>query len=336
MFDVWAHDPSGLPSSSPVIQQGAQAITDGREVQKLLVQFLGLPLHQFADVKARSASRPLDRDDLLDIIEREPEALCLAHEGEQVQRLAAVHPVARLRAPRRRQNPSRFVQTQRLPAGPAAFRDLTDQQAIVSHDQSLNLYPRGKVKRDRASSSGAAASRLRPQEKAAGRDDTLAGLESREHLDCIADDRTELHRPFEGRKRGPGPLSPEPLTDAGGHVEIDEFLKGHRLKSSRDFGTVLEPVKCRISTLALYGTAVKILGQRRGTEEQEPREDDEKKAELVLHHDVSPLRKANKTIAWFLLTESQMLLISAMMAADRAARRSARNHWLRLASIVGR
>lgn len=94
MFDVWAHDRSGLPCSSPAIQQGAQAITDGREVQEPLVQLLGLPLHQLADVKARSASRPLDRDDLLDLIEREPEALCLAHEGEQVQGVAAVHPVA--------------------------------------------------------------------------------------------------------------------------------------------------------------------------------------------------------------------------------------------------
>ncbi len=94
MFDVWAHDPSGLPCSAPAVQQGAQAITDGREVQKPLVQFLGLPLHQLAGVKARSASRPLDRDDLLDLIEREPEALCLAHEGEQVQHLAAVHSIA--------------------------------------------------------------------------------------------------------------------------------------------------------------------------------------------------------------------------------------------------
>jgi len=134
VFDVWAHDPSGLPCASPAAQHGAQAITDGREVQEPLVQFLGLPLHQLADVKARRASRPFDRNDLLDLIEREPEALCLTHEGEQVQRLAAVHPVARLRAPRRRQNPGRFVQTQRLPAGAAAFRDLTDQQAVVSHD----------------------------------------------------------------------------------------------------------------------------------------------------------------------------------------------------------
>jgi len=124
----------------------------------------------------------------------------------------------------------------------------------------------------------------------------LAALEL--HPKEIADDLDgSLLLPFEGRQRGPRPLSPGLLTDARGHLEIGELLKVDRLKSSRDFGTVLEPVKCRISILALYRTAVKILGQRRGTEEQEPREDDEKKAELVLHHDVSPLRKANKTIA---------------------------------------
>src|SRR5437667_1410134 len=147
----------------------------------------------------------------------------------------------------------------------------------------------------------------------------LAALEL--HPEEIADDLDgSLLRRFEGRKRGPEPLSPGLLTDAGGHVEIDELLKVDRLKRSRHLATVLEPVKCRISTLALYGTAVKILGQHRRVKEQKPREDDEKNAELVLHHDVSPLRKAIKTIAWFLLAESQMLLISAMMAADRAAR----------------
>src|SRR5438876_627009 len=46
------------------------------------------------------------------------------------------------------------------------------------------------------SSSGAAASRFRPQKEAAGRNDTLAGFESCEHLDRVAEDRTELHRTF--------------------------------------------------------------------------------------------------------------------------------------------
>src|SRR5437667_10138 len=134
----------------------------------------------------------------------------------------------------------------------------------------------------------------------------LAALEL--HPEEIADDLDgSLLRRFEGRKRGPEPLSPGLLTDAGGHVEIDELLKVDRLKRSRDLGTVLEPVKCRISTLALYGTVVKILGQRRGTEEQEPTEDDKKKAELLVTHNVSPLREAIKTIAWFLPAESQML-----------------------------
>jgi len=67
-------------------------MTDGREVREPLGQFLNLLLNQLADVKARSTSRLLDGDDLLDLIERESEALCLTHEGEQVQRLAAVHP----------------------------------------------------------------------------------------------------------------------------------------------------------------------------------------------------------------------------------------------------
>src|SRR5213592_2902356 len=141
------------------------------------------------------------------------------------------------------------------------------------------------------------------------------------HPEEIADNLDgSLLRPFEGRQRCPGPLSSGLLTDARGHLEIGEFFEVDRLKRSRHLATVLEPVKCRISTLALYGTAVKILGQHRRVKEQKPREDDEKNAELVLHHDVSPLRKAIKTIAWFLLAESQMLLISAMMAADRAAR----------------
>ena len=115
-------------------------------------------------------------------------------------------------------------------------------------------------------------------------------------------------------------MSPGLLTDARRHFKISELFKVERLKRRRDLGTVLEPVERGISTLALHRTAVKILGQHRRVKEQKPREDDEKNAELVLHHDVSPLRKAIKTIAWFLLAESQMLLISAMMAADRAAR----------------
>src|SRR2546428_7368266 len=61
VFDVWAHDPSGLPRASPAIEQGTQAIPDGREVQKPLGQFFGLPLHKLADDKARTPSRPIER-----------------------------------------------------------------------------------------------------------------------------------------------------------------------------------------------------------------------------------------------------------------------------------
>src|SRR5206468_2409377 len=75
--------------------------------------------------------------------------------------------------------------------------------------------------------------------------------------------------------------------------------KVYRLKRRRDLGTVLEPVKRRISTLAFNGTAVEILGQRRRAEEQEPKEDDEKKARPLLQHGVSPVREVIKIIPSF-------------------------------------
>src|SRR5438876_4383937 len=104
------------------------------------------------------------------------------------------------------------------------------------------------------------------------------------HPEEIADDLDgSLLRPFERRKRGPGPLSPGLLADARGHLEIGELLKVDRLKRSRNLGTVLEPVERRISTLALHRTAVKILGQADRAEEQKAREEDKKKAEPLLH-----------------------------------------------------
>ena len=44
---------------------------------------------------------------------------------------------------------------------------------------------------------------------------------------------------------------------------------------------------------------MKILGQADRAEEQEPREEDKKKAEPLLHHDVSPVRESISTIASF-------------------------------------
>src|SRR5439155_13099799 len=111
------------------------------------------------------------------------------------------------------------------------------------------------------------------------------------HPEEIADDLDgSLLRPFEGLQRGPGPLSSGLLTDARGHLEIGKLLKVDRLKRSSDLSTVLEPVERRTSTLAFNGTAVKILSRRRSAKEQEPSEDDEKKPESPLHHEVSPVR----------------------------------------------
>src|SRR3989442_3863239 len=120
------------------------------------------------------------------------------------------------------------------------------------------------------------------------------------HPEEIADDLDgSLLLAFEGRQRCPGPLSPWLLTGARGHLKISELFKVDRLKRRRDLGTVLEPVERRISTLALHRTAVEILGERGGAEEQEPTEEDKNKAEPLLHHNVSPVREAIKTIAWF-------------------------------------
>src|SRR2546427_437640 len=92
--------PSPLPSNSVIaaLPNSARRSTsrpaEASDLRQLarLDQFLNLLLNRIAAVKARSTPRLLDGDDLLDLIERESEALCLTHEGEQVQRLAAVHP----------------------------------------------------------------------------------------------------------------------------------------------------------------------------------------------------------------------------------------------------
>ena len=125
---------------------------------------------------------------------------------------------------------------------------------------------------------------------------SLSALEL--HPEEVADDLDgSLLLRFNARKCRPGPLSPVLLADALGHHEISQRFKVDRLKRGRDLGAVLEPVERRIPTLALHRTAVKILGQRRGGEEQERREDGEKKPKPLLRHDVSPVREVIKTIA---------------------------------------
>ena len=103
-----------------------------------------LTAHELPDVWARSPSRPLDGDDLPDLLQREAEPLGLADEREQVERVATVHAVAGRRAPGRGQNPRLLVQPQCLPARAAAPRDLTDQEPVSPHDHHDKPGPVGE------------------------------------------------------------------------------------------------------------------------------------------------------------------------------------------------
>lgn len=95
----------------------------------------------------RQAPGSLDRDDLPDLVQREAEPLRLPDERQQVQGISAVDPVARFGAPRRGQNARVLVQPERLPAGTALLRHLTDQQPVSCHDQTIAPAPGDKVKR---------------------------------------------------------------------------------------------------------------------------------------------------------------------------------------------
>src|SRR5437667_9221159 len=99
----------------------------------VVVEIGHLTAHEVPDVWARSPSRPLDGDDLPDLLQREAEPLCLADEREQVERVATVYAVAGRRALGRGQNPRLLVQPQCLAAHAAAPRYLTDQEAIRAH-----------------------------------------------------------------------------------------------------------------------------------------------------------------------------------------------------------
>ena len=130
----------------PAVQQSAEAVANLGQVPEPLVQVVSLLAHKLADVGARCPTRPLDRDDLLDLGQGEPETLCLSAEGQKVQRLGAVHAVARFSALRRGQDARLLVQPQCLPARTAPLRHLTDQQSVSGHDQTIDPAPGGKVK----------------------------------------------------------------------------------------------------------------------------------------------------------------------------------------------
>jgi hypothetical protein len=66
----------------PASEHRVQTLTHFPEVCEPQLQVRPLPRHQIVDVRIRQASRSLNRDDLLDLVQTEAEPLCLADEGE--------------------------------------------------------------------------------------------------------------------------------------------------------------------------------------------------------------------------------------------------------------
>src|SRR6266508_1623198 len=135
-----------LPRRAPALHQCSEAITHLHEVREPPVEFVSLSPDKVADVVARSASRSLDGDDLLDLVQGEAESLRLPDEREERQRVGSVHAIARRGAAGSGKDTRRLIQPQRLPACAAFLLHLTDHQAVSSHDRSLNPAPWGKVK----------------------------------------------------------------------------------------------------------------------------------------------------------------------------------------------
>src|SRR2546422_659505 len=140
------HGVDSATASTPS-EQPSQGRAHFGKVREGPVEVGHLTAHEVANVWARSASQPLDRNDLFDLLQREAQSSGLRHEGEERQRVVPVKSVAGCAAAWRRENPRSLVETQRLPADATSYRDLPDEQAVPSHDHSLNPAPRGKVKR---------------------------------------------------------------------------------------------------------------------------------------------------------------------------------------------
>jgi hypothetical protein len=132
----------------PTSQHRVQALPHVGKVCEFSIQVGTLPQHKAVNMRARQAPGSLDRHDLSDLFQHEPEPLRLPDERQQVQRVGPVDAVARCGAPRGRQDAGGLVQPQRLSAHAALLRHLTDQQAVAPHDHTVNPAPGEKVKRE--------------------------------------------------------------------------------------------------------------------------------------------------------------------------------------------
>ena len=130
-----------------MVQQVPQAVTDFGQILQPLIHLLNLAGDQFSNVRAGAAALAPDGDDPLDLIERETQASRLPKERQDSNRVRRVESVARRGSARWRENSRRFINSERLAAGAATPGNLADEQTIAVHGQSVNLTPRGQVKR---------------------------------------------------------------------------------------------------------------------------------------------------------------------------------------------
>jgi hypothetical protein len=83
---------------------------------------------------------------MLDLGERQPESARLANECEQAEHVGGITTVAGRLPARCLQNAARLIEPQRLATQAASRGDLTNQQAVPLHGESLKPAPWGKVK----------------------------------------------------------------------------------------------------------------------------------------------------------------------------------------------
>ena len=113
MLDVRAHGrrPAGSPRRGS--EESPKPTTNRAEIDQDLVDVIDFPANELEDVGTRNPSRALDRHDLFDLTQPEPEPSGARDEGENGQRIVPVHSVACGRAAGRGQNAHGLVQAQR-------------------------------------------------------------------------------------------------------------------------------------------------------------------------------------------------------------------------------
>jgi hypothetical protein len=94
---------------------------------------------QPAHVVAWSCARPAERDDVLNLGQRQTEPPALLNEAQNSQNIRTVYAVSGAGSAWRRQNTARLVQSQSLPADAAASRHLTGRHG--NHRKPCPLGP---------------------------------------------------------------------------------------------------------------------------------------------------------------------------------------------------